>query len=97
MKIKSTMDFFFRSSVSKVESFAGVTVFDSVVMSPIVIADICSVGVSGVVDITLSVGVFSVVIVDVIVELSVVDWSVVLGVGVVSGPASVVVIVSSID
>lgn len=96
MKIKSTMDFFFRSSVSKVESFAGVTVFVSVVMSPIFIVEICSVGVSGVVDITISVGVLSVVTVDVIIALSVVGWSVVLGVGVVSVPASVLVVMSTV-
>lgn len=41
--MKSTIDFFFRSSVSKVDSLAGVTEFNVVVMSSTVIVDICSV------------------------------------------------------
>lgn len=74
VNIKSTIDFFFRSRVSKVDSLAdGVTEFNVVVMSSIVIVDICSVCcVSAIVVITLSVGVFS-DNVDVTIELSIVD------------------------
>lgn len=73
VNIKSTIDFFFRSRVSSVDSLAGVTEFNVVVMSSKVIVDICSVCcVSIIVVITLSVAVFSVTV-DVIVELSTVD------------------------
>lgn len=40
MNIKSTIDFFFRSRVSKADSFAGVTEFNAVVMSSKVNVDI---------------------------------------------------------
>ena len=74
MNIKSTIDFFFRSRVSNVDSLAGVIEFNVVVMSSIVIVDICSVCcVSAIVVVAvLSVGVLP-VNVDVIVELSTVD------------------------
>lgn len=73
MNIKSTIDFFFRSNVSNVVSLDGVTEFNEVVISSIVIVDICSVCcVSAFVVITLSIGVFS-LNVDVVEELSVVD------------------------